>query len=56
MSLRESLKTIVSSVDGALAAFIMAYDGIPIDEAVVEQAEFDLQLLSVECQNLVNSS
>lgn len=48
MSMRETLKTIISSVDGALAAVIMAYDGIPIDEVVVEQAEFDLQLLSVE--------
>ncbi|MBC7961681.1 MAG: roadblock/LC7 domain-containing protein [Steroidobacteraceae bacterium] len=48
MSLRDTLNTIVSSVDGALAAVIMAYDGIPIDEVAVEQAEFDLQLLSVE--------
>ena len=28
-------------VDGALAAIIMAYDGIPIDEVTVEQSEFD---------------
>ena len=48
MPLRESLKTIVQSVDGALAAVIMAYDGIPIDEVTVEQSEFDMQLLSVE--------
>jgi len=48
MSLRETLNTIVNSVDGALAAIIMAYDGIPIDEVTVEQTEFDLQLLSVE--------
>lgn len=48
MSLRESLTTIVQSVDGALAAMIMAYDGIPIDEVTVEQTEFDMQLLSVE--------
>ena len=48
MSLRESLKTIVQSVDGSLAALIMAYDGIPIDEVIVEQSEFDMQLLSVE--------
>lgn len=48
MSLRESLKTIVQSVDGSLAALIMAYDGIPIDEVTVEQSEFDMQLLSVE--------
>ncbi|OGT98426.1 MAG: GTPase [Geobacteraceae bacterium GWB2_52_12] len=48
MSLRESLKTIIQSVDGSLAAIIMAYDGIPIDEVTVEQSEFDMQLLSVE--------
>jgi predicted regulator of Ras-like GTPase activity (Roadblock/LC7/MglB family) len=48
MPLRESLNTIVQSVDGALAGVIMAYDGIPIDEVTVEQSEFDMQLLSVE--------
>ncbi|HEY5523425.1 MAG TPA: roadblock/LC7 domain-containing protein [Desulfuromonadaceae bacterium] len=48
MSLRDSLNTIVHSVDGALAAIIMAYDGISIDEVTVEQSEFDMQLLSVE--------
>lgn len=48
MSLREALNTIVQSVDGSLAAIIMAYDGIPIDEVSIEQSEFDMQLLSVE--------
>jgi predicted regulator of Ras-like GTPase activity (Roadblock/LC7/MglB family) len=48
MSLRDSLATIVESVEGALAAIIMAYDGIPIDEVTIEQSEFDTQLLSVE--------
>jgi predicted regulator of Ras-like GTPase activity (Roadblock/LC7/MglB family) len=48
MSLRDSLNTIIQCVDGALAAVIMAYDGIPIDEVAVEQSEFDMQLLSVE--------
>jgi predicted regulator of Ras-like GTPase activity (Roadblock/LC7/MglB family) len=48
MSLRDSLNTIVQSVDGALSAIIMAYDGIPIDEVTVEQSELDIQLLSVE--------
>lgn len=48
MSLREALNTIVQSVDGSLAAIIMAYDGIPIDEVTIEQSEFDMQLLSVE--------
>ncbi|MDD2310701.1 MAG: roadblock/LC7 domain-containing protein, partial [Desulfuromonadaceae bacterium] len=48
MSLRNLLNSIVQSVDGSLAAIIMAYDGIPIDEITVEQSEFDMQLLSVE--------
>lgn len=48
MSLRDTLSSIVQSVDGGLAALIMAYDGIPIDEVSVEQTEFDMQLLSVE--------
>lgn len=48
MSLRDALNAIVQSVDGAMSAIIMAYDGIPIDEVTVEQSEFDMQLLSVE--------
>lgn len=48
MPIRDTLDTIVRSVDGALAAIIMAYDGIPIDEIAVEQSDFDTQLLSVE--------
>ena len=48
MSIRDSLGTIVRSVDGAMAAIIMAYDGIPIDEVTIEQSEFDMQLLFVE--------
>jgi predicted regulator of Ras-like GTPase activity (Roadblock/LC7/MglB family) len=48
MSLRDTLRNIVENVDGGLAAMIMAYDGIPVDEVCVEQTEFDMQLLSVE--------
>jgi predicted regulator of Ras-like GTPase activity (Roadblock/LC7/MglB family) len=48
MSLRDTLRSIVEDVDGGLAAMIMAYDGIPVDEVYVKQTEFDLQLLSVE--------
>ena len=48
MSLKDSLGSIVAGVDGALAALIMAYDGIAIDEVAVEQTEFDMQLLAVE--------
>jgi len=48
MSLRDSLNSIIRNVDGSLAAVIMAFDGIPIDEVTIEQSEFDMQLLSVE--------
>jgi predicted regulator of Ras-like GTPase activity (Roadblock/LC7/MglB family) len=48
MSLRDTLRTIVEGVDGGLAALVMAYDGIAIDEVTVGQAGFDMQLLLVE--------
>ncbi len=48
MSLRETLRSLVDSVEGGLAAMIMAYDGISVDEVCVEQSEVDMQLLSVE--------
>jgi len=53
MSYREGLKTITESVGGGLAAIIMGYDGIPIDEYFVEAKQFDLQLLVVEYANLL---
>lgn len=48
MSLRDSLNAVVQSVEGSLAAIIMAYDGIAIDEVTGEESEFDMQLMSVE--------
>ncbi|QEM68646.1 roadblock/LC7 domain-containing protein [Geobacter sp. FeAm09] len=48
MSIRDTLRDIVGNVEGALAAVIMAYDGISIDEIMVPQSEFDLQSLAVE--------
>ncbi len=53
MSYKESLKNLAESVDGALTAIIMGYDGIPIDEYFVESTPFDLQLLTVEYANLL---
>ena len=53
MSLRDVLNNILNSVDGALAAFIMAYDGISIAEIIIEQSEFDVQLLSVEYATII---
>jgi predicted regulator of Ras-like GTPase activity (Roadblock/LC7/MglB family) len=48
MSLKETLAEITAGVEGALAAFVMAYDGIAIDEIMAGATEFDLQLLAVE--------
>jgi predicted regulator of Ras-like GTPase activity (Roadblock/LC7/MglB family) len=53
MSLRASLKELTESVSGGLAATIMGYDGISIDEFLVENPPFDLQLLVVEYANLL---
>jgi predicted regulator of Ras-like GTPase activity (Roadblock/LC7/MglB family) len=53
MSFRESLKRLTENVTGGLAATIMGYDGIPIDEYLKETAPFDLQLLAVEYANLI---
>lgn len=48
MPLRDTLTEIAENVEGGVAAIIMAYDGIPIDEIVVGKANFDVQLLTVE--------
>jgi len=48
MPLREMLNGIVLSVDGTMAALVMAYDGIAIDEVTALHSELDMQLLSVE--------
>lgn len=53
MSIRDLLESVVRNVDGSLAASIMAYDGISIDEVTVEQPEFDTQLLAVEYANVL---
>lgn len=47
MSLKETLSGIVENVDGAVAAFIMAGDGIPIEQCILESG-FELQSLVVE--------
>lgn len=55
MSYKQALKTITESVGGGLAAIIMGYDGIPIDEYLVDTTQFDLQLLTVEYANLLRN-
>lgn len=48
MSIKGTLKELVESVDGGLGAIIIGYDGIPIDEFIVDDSPLDLQLLAVE--------
>ncbi len=53
MPFREILKNLVTGVDGGQGAVIMGYDGIPIDEYIVEGVSLDVQLLSVEYATLL---
>jgi predicted regulator of Ras-like GTPase activity (Roadblock/LC7/MglB family) len=53
MSFREMLKGLVCNVDGGQGAVIMGYDGIPIDEFIMEDVPLDVQLLSVEYATLM---
>ena len=46
-------KDITENVGGGLAAIIMGYDGIAIEEYFVDNSAFDLQLLTVEYSNLL---
>ncbi|MDD2319575.1 MAG: roadblock/LC7 domain-containing protein [Geobacteraceae bacterium] len=48
MSIKNVLQEMVESVDGALGAIVMGYDGIALDEYVKESSPLDLQVLSVE--------
>jgi predicted regulator of Ras-like GTPase activity (Roadblock/LC7/MglB family) len=48
MALKEMLKDIVENVSGGVGAVVMGYDGIPIDEYVINDASFDIPLLAVE--------
>jgi predicted regulator of Ras-like GTPase activity (Roadblock/LC7/MglB family) len=53
MPFRDILEHMVESVGGGIGAVIMGYDGIPIDEYIVPEADFDVQLLCVEYSNLI---
>jgi len=48
MPFRDTLRSIVESVEGSVGAVIMGYDGIAIDEHVREDCPFDVQILVVE--------
>ncbi|WP_298271298.1 roadblock/LC7 domain-containing protein [Geobacter sp.] len=53
MPFRETLKELVESVDGGLGAVIMGYDGIAIDQFLVDDAGMDLHLMAVEYATVI---
>jgi predicted regulator of Ras-like GTPase activity (Roadblock/LC7/MglB family) len=52
MGIRGSLQDIVEKVGGGVGALIMGYDGIPIEEFILE-SQYDMQLLAVEYVNVM---
>ncbi|RMG02862.1 MAG: hypothetical protein D6726_06715 [Nitrospirae bacterium] len=52
MSFSETLKEAVERVEGAVASIIIASDGIPVEEHVVEKL-IDFSDLSAEASNLI---
>lgn len=52
MGLKDLLQDIVEKVGGGIGALIMGYDGIPIEEYILE-SNFDIQLLAVEYVNVM---
>jgi predicted regulator of Ras-like GTPase activity (Roadblock/LC7/MglB family) len=52
MGLRDALQAIVEKVGGGVGALIMGYDGIPIEEYILETV-FDVQLMAVEYVNVM---
>lgn len=53
MSLKDILAGITRRVEGCRAVVVMASDGIPIDEVVVDREGLDLQLLTVEYASIL---
>ncbi len=56
MTFKEILSTVVDGTPGALAAALMASDGIPIEEYCREDVEFDLATVAVEFQQVFDQS
>jgi len=56
MTFREILQTLVDRTPGALAAAVMAGDGVAIDEYARDGAEVDLGAIAVEFGRIFNQS
>lgn len=52
MGFRESLEKVVE-VEGAIAASVMGYDGIPIDTITPRETDLDLEVLLVELAGIL---
>ncbi len=52
MQLKETLKAIVENVGGGVGAVVMGYDGIPIEEYILEGI-FDVEIVAVEYVNIM---
>ena len=52
MQFKETLKEIVENVGGGIGAVIMGYDGIAIEEYILEGI-FDVQIVAVEYVNIM---
>lgn len=50
------LERIVTECPGSLGALIMGFDGIGIDEYVVEYADLDLTLVGIEYSNVLKET
>jgi predicted regulator of Ras-like GTPase activity (Roadblock/LC7/MglB family) len=53
MSFREILKRIVESTDRAIGVVLMGYDGISIDEFIIQKTAVDVTMLTVEYSTLL---
>lgn len=49
---KESLKRIVTNCSGGVGAVLMGYDGIGIDQYVVDKNTLDLNLVGIEYSNV----
>jgi len=56
MTFREILEKVVLQTPGALAAAVMATDGIPVDEFARDDHGIDLAALAVEFQRVLDQS
>jgi predicted regulator of Ras-like GTPase activity (Roadblock/LC7/MglB family) len=45
---REALKQVVDGTEGGIAAILMGYDGIPLEQYIVDEAELNVETVGME--------